>query len=237
MQAPSLITIDLDGTLVDSAGDLHASVNMMLAQLGGQARSIDQVRSWVGNGVERLVHRALTATMDDDASAADFPEALLQFQNAYQRCNGTLSTLYPGVRTTLNLLKDSQCRLVCITNKAAPFTWPLLQALEIDSYFEQVISGDDLPQKKPHPLPLLHAAQSTGVAPEQCLHVGDSVSDIKAAHAAGFQMACVSYGYNHGIDVRSLEGSLKPDAVLDSFDQLPGLWMPAPVSATAFIGE
>jgi len=221
---PSLITIDLDGTLVDSIGDLHASVNQMQQKMGGPSRSKKQVRCWVGNGADRLVHRALTNSMETDAPSDDFSHAINYFRLAYQSINGSYSYLYPGVLSTLNFLRSTNCRLICITNKPAQFTVPLLEALQISDHFELILSGDDLPEKKPHPLPLLHAAEFASTPAQTCLHVGDSNSDIKAARAAGFKIACVSYGYNHGIDVHSLSGDLKPDVVLDSFDQLPKLW-------------
>jgi len=223
-QVPSLITIDLDGTLVDSIGDLHASVNQMQQKLAGPERSEQQVRRWVGNGADRLVHRALTNSMETDAPPDEFARAINYFRLAYQSINGKYSHLYPGVLSTLGILRDTQCRLICVTTKPAQFTRPLLEVLQIYDYFELILSGDDLPLKKPHPLPLLHAAEFASTIAQNCLHVGDSNSDIKAARSAGFQIACVSYGYNHGIDVHSLQGDLKPDVVLDSFDQLPELW-------------
>ncbi|NNF95298.1 MAG: HAD-IA family hydrolase, partial [Halobacteria archaeon] len=82
-----------------------------------------------------------------------------------------------------------------------------------------VISGDTLEKKKPDPMPLLHAAKFFNVAPEQALMIGDSISDVKAARAAGFRIVCMTYGYNHGIDIREA----KPDAVMDSMAELPDL--------------
>jgi phosphoglycolate phosphatase len=106
-----------------------------------------------------------------------------------------------------------------VTNKAAQFTEPLLEDLGVRGFFEIVISGDTLPQKKPDPAPLLHAAEHFGVSPSEALMVGDSVSDVKAARAAGFAIVCMSYGYNHGRDIREA----KPDAVIDSLVQIKGL--------------
>jgi len=106
-----------------------------------------------------------------------------------------------------------------VTNKAAQFTEPLLRDLGIAGFFPIVISGDTLPKKKPDPLPLLHAADFFGVAPSAALMIGDSISDVKAARAAGFQIICMSYGYNHGQDIREAH----PDAVIDSMAELPQL--------------
>ncbi len=106
-----------------------------------------------------------------------------------------------------------------MTNKAAQFTEPLLDALGIRHYFRVVVSGDTVPQKKPHPAPLLHAAASLGVPPEAALFVGDSVNDVEAARAASFPVVCVTYGYNHGRDIREA----RPDAVVDSLLELRDL--------------
>ena len=106
-----------------------------------------------------------------------------------------------------------------MTNKAAQFTEPLLDDLGVRGYFDIVVSGDTLPLKKPDPMPLLHAAAHFGVEPADALMVGDSVSDVKAARAAGFAIVCMSYGYNHGREIREA----RPDAVLDSLIQIKGL--------------
>jgi phosphoglycolate phosphatase len=127
--------------------------------------------------------------------------------------------LYPGVSEGLALLRQRGYPLGCVTNKAAQFTEPLLESVGIRDAFEIVISGDTLPEKKPSPLPLLHAAEHFGVAPGDALMLGDSVSDVKAARAAGFGVICVSYGYNHGQDIRGAG----PDAVIDSFTELQDL--------------
>jgi phosphoglycolate phosphatase len=211
--------IDLDGTLVDSVPDLAQSVDAMMAALGLAPHGETAVRNWVGNGVERLVKRALTGSLDGEPSAADFDRAYPIFLDLYAAHNGKRSRLYPGVRDGLAVLEGRGIRVGCVTNKAARFTEPLLAALGIYERFDIIISGDTLPEKKPSPLPLLHAAQHFGVAPADVLMVGDSISDVKAARAAGFPVVCVSYGYNHGRDIREAE----PDAIIDSLAELDGL--------------
>ena len=216
-----LIAIDLDGTLVDTVGDLHAGVVRMQDRLGRERASPEQVRDWVGNGVERLVHRALLGTMEGDADPALLAEALPLFESAYDEANGEASALYPGVEEGLRWLGTLDVPLVVVTNKARRFTLPLLEALGIGDRFEHVIAGDDVTRKKPDPEALLEAARRCGAAPERSLLIGDSVSDIRAARAAAFTVASVSYGYNHGLSVRDLEGELRPDAIVDSFEELP----------------
>lgn len=214
-----MVLIDVDGTLVDSVPDLAYCVDKMMQQLELPQRGEASVRNWVGNGVERLVRRALTDSLDGEPEQALFDKAYPIFLELYADNTSKRSLLYPGVREGIDYLKASGYELGCVTNKAAQFTEPLLKDLGIYDEFRIVVSGDTLPQKKPDPAPLLHAAEFFGVAAEDALMLGDSVSDVKAARAAGFQIICMSYGYNHGQDIREA----KPDAVIDSMAELPKL--------------
>jgi len=209
---PDMILIDVDGTLVDSVPDLAFCVDEMMRHLGCEAQGEERVRDWVGNGVERLVRRALIGRLDGEPDDADFAKAYPVFLDLYADNTSKRSMLYPGVSEGLEALKAAGYPLGCVTNKAARFTEPLLRDLGIDGYFSIIISGDTLEQKKPHPAPLLHAAEFFKVEPGHALMVGDSISDVKAARAAGFSIACVPYGYNHGEDIRMAE----PDLVIDS---------------------
>jgi phosphoglycolate phosphatase len=216
IRKPDMILIDVDGTLVDSVPDLAYCVDAMQARLGRPARGEAAVRNWVGNGVERLVERALTGELDGVPDAQDFQRAFPVFLDLYARNTSQRSRLYPGVRESLEHFRTHGYALGCVTNKAARFTEPLLEDLGIAGYFSIIISGDTLPQKKPDPAPLRHAAEFFGVAPEAALMIGDSVSDVKAARAAGFQIVCMSYGYNHGEDIRDA----RPDAVVDTMTEI-----------------
>ena len=216
---PRMILIDLDGTLVDSVPDLAFCVDAMMARLGRPPHGEAAVRNWVGNGVERLVRRALIGQLSGEPEAADFDRAYPIFLVLYRDNTSQRSRLYPGIREGLDWLKGNRYRLGCVTNKAAQFTEPLLRDLGVRDDFEIVISGDTLPRNKPDPLPLLHAAAHFGVEPAEALMIGDSVSDVKAARAAGFRIYCMSYGYNHGQDIRDFH----PDAVMDSLVEVQGL--------------
>ncbi len=211
-----MILIDVDGTLVDSVPDLAYCVDAMLQQLGLPPRGEAAVRNWVGNGVQRLVERALTGALDGMPDARDFERAFPIFLDLYAANTSQRSVLYPGVRETLTQLRSRGYPLGCVTNKAAQFTEPLLADLGIAGYFSIVVSGDTLPVRKPDPGPLLHAAAHFGTSPEASLMVGDSVSDVQAARAAGFQIICMSYGYNHGEDIRAAH----PDAVVDTMTEI-----------------
>jgi len=219
---PEMVLIDLDGTLIDSVPDLAFCVDAMMAELGRPPRGEAMVRNWVGNGVERLVRRALTGTLDGEPSDADYDDAYPIFLRLYADNTAKRSHPYPGVREGLDWLRANGYPLGCVTNKAAQFTEPLLAAKGLDGYFELVVSGDSLPEKKPSPLPLLHAARHFGAEPARCLMIGDSVSDVKAARTAGFAIICMSYGYNHGQDIRDFG----PDAVIDAMPELAGLLQP-----------
>lgn len=216
---PKLVLIDLDGTLVDSVPDLAYCVDEMMKALGKAPWGEPTVRTWVGNGVDRLIMRALTNTLWDDPSEADFAKAQPIFMDLYAKNTSGRSALFDGVKEGLDYLKANGYTVACVTNKAEQFTLPLLEAKGILGYFELVVSGDTTPKKKPDPLPLTYAADKFGIAYDDGLMVGDSMHDVKAARNAGFQVVAVPYGYNHGIDVREA----KPDAVIDSLAQLKDL--------------
>ena len=219
MLRPKMILFDLDGTLLDSAPDLAFSVNVMLVKFGRPPCGEEDVRAWVGNGTARLLGRALTGSLEGDPGTEVVAEALPVFMAAYAENTLVRSTLYPGVREGLATLVGAGYRLGCVTNKAARFTTPVLLGLGLLDLFGIVLSGDTLPEMKPHPAPLLHAAAHFGVVPGESLMVGDSITDIQAARAAGFSIVCMSYGYNHGRDIRDAQ----PDAVIDNLMELPSL--------------
>ncbi len=216
IRKPDMILIDVDGTLVDSVPDLAFCIDEMMRRLGREPRGETRVRDWVGNGVERLVRRALIGRLDGEPDEAEFDRAYPVFLELYADNTSKRSLLYPGVVDGLDYLKAAGYALGCVTNKAKQFTIPLLRDLGIDEYFSIVICGDTLEHKKPHPAPLLHAAEFFKVSPAQSLMVGDSISDVKAARAAGFQIACLPYGYNHGEDIRVAE----PDVIIETLAHL-----------------
>lgn len=213
---PELILIDVDGTLVDSVPDLAYCVDEMMKILGMPTHGEAKVRDWVGNGVQRLCERALMGQLDGMPDKALFDKAYPIFMDLYKDNTSKRSCLYPGVKEGLAWMKAQGYTLGCVTNKAEAFTHPLLKDLGIFDEFVSVVSGDTLPEKKPHPMPLLHSAELAGATPENCLMLGDSTSDVKAARAAGFKIICMSYGYNHGVDIRDEN----PDAVMDRMDEV-----------------
>ncbi|MGY4533579.1 phosphoglycolate phosphatase [Pseudomonas sp. TE3786] len=213
---PRLVMFDLDGTLIDSVPDLAAAVDQMLKQLKRPAAGIEQVRTWVGNGVRVLVRRALAGDMDHaTVSEEDTEQALAIFMELYAD-NHALSTLYPGVRVTLKWLKSQGIEMALITNKPERFVGPLLDEMRIGRYFRWIIGGDTLPQQKPDPAALNVVMQMAEVSAAEAIFVGDSRSDVLAAKAAGVQCIALSYGYNHGRPIAEED----PALVIDDLREL-----------------
>jgi len=198
------IVVDLDGTLLHSAPQLAEAANRMLLEMDYAPVPQELLASYIGNGMSWLVKRALTGEMHATPDAALYEHAMPIFEKHY---SGLLlgSKPYDGVFEGLDAMRAAGLRLGCITNKAARFTGPLLEGSGLAKYFEIVVSGDTLPERKPHPLPLLHMAKFFGLPVEQLLMIGDSLNDTLAARAAGCPVFCVPYGYNHGEPVETLD--------------------------------
>jgi len=207
--------IDLDGTLLDTAKDLAEAANMMLRELGRSELPLEIIQSYIGKGIQRLVKRTLSGSLDGEPDPELFNRAMPVYERDYATtlCNNTRP--YPDVVEGLAALQKSGFALACITNKAEVFTLPLLRATGLLGYFEIVLSGDSLPRKKPDPMPLLHACKHFGIQTHEMLLIGDSLNDAQAARAAGCHVFCVPYGYNEGRDVRELDC----DAIVPSLYQ------------------
>ena len=204
------VMIDLDGTLLDTVPDLAAAAARMLAALDLPARTREEIRSFIGKGIPKLVQRCLPAR-----PAALQAEALALFQEFYFEESGRRTTLYPGVLEGLERFRAMRLRLACVTNKAARFTLPLLEQTGLAPWFELVVSGDALARKKPDPMQLVHICAEFALPPAQVLLIGDSANDALAARAAGCPVLCVSYGYNEGGDVHDLDC----DAIVESLSE------------------
>jgi phosphoglycolate phosphatase len=215
-----LILFDLDGTLVDSVGDLSWCGNEMLHRLGLPRHDAEAARNWVGNGLERFVKRVLTADMDAEPEAQLYQQGLKIFRDLYAEHASDHSELYPGVIEALQHLSRCDLKLACVTNKPEPFTSRLIAEMGLDVFFDLVVAGDTTARKKPDPMPLHYAADYFGLEYDRCLMVGDSSNDVRAARAAGFAIACVPYGYNHGLDIRQSN----PDLVVETLTGLSELF-------------
>lgn len=207
------LLLDLDGTLINTIGDIAAATNAMLQELGRQPLSLPAVTSYVGKGSETLVLRALTGDITQDASApgplapspVETAEALSVFFRHYRSLNGRESELYPGVMEGLRAFRQARLKMAVVTNKPEEFTHTLLIRKGLAHFFDAVVCGDTCKRKKPDPMPLLHACNLLNVAPGDALMIGDSANDAQAARAAGMAVLAVPYGYNENMDVRDLD--------------------------------
>ncbi len=198
------VVIDLDGTLLHTAPELAEAANRMLQDMDYAPVSQELLASYIGNGISWLVKRALTGDMHATPDAALYDHALPIFEKHYTELL-LQSRVFEGVIEGLDAMKAAGFRLGCITNKVERYTVPLLAGTGLAKYFDIVLSGDTLPEKKPHPMPLLHAAKFFGVPIDKLLLIGDSLNDTLAARAAECPVFCVPYGYNHGEPVETLD--------------------------------
>lgn len=210
------VALDLDGTLLDTASDIAAAAMAMAADLGLPQVDTDTVKTYIGNGISRLVKRVLTRQMEAEPDAELFARALPVFERRYLEGVCVQSRPYPGAVEGLRALRAAGFPLACITNKAEKFTLPLLDATGLWEYFDLVLSGDSLPKKKPDPLPLRHVCERFGAAPGEVLLVGDSLNDAQCARAAGCPVFCVPYGYNRGRSVAELDVDAVVPSLLDA---------------------
>jgi phosphoglycolate phosphatase len=213
---PRLLAVDLDGTLVDSAPDIAHCLGEALVAVGFDAPGEALTRSWIGDGVDTLVERALAhATSSGHAATAGRAAAgdlhrktLAEFLDRYAERLFVESRLYPEAADTLDAFRAAGVRLCCITNKRHAFSESILEQAHVRDRFELVIGGDSLPEKKPSPLPLVVAADKLGIGPSGAMMVGDSTQDLAAACGAGFGFAFASYGYGR-VDERDLGTALR----------------------------
>ena len=200
----------------------------------------ERVVTWIGNGADVLIQRALTWARQERAALRasqgkpsvdhdDIPQAEQQtiLRKLFDRYYGEVaeegSFLFPAVADTLGALHAKGLPLALVTNKPTPFVAPILASLDIAKYFTVVIGGDDVKNKKPHPEPLLMVAEKLGLAPTELLFVGDSRNDIQAAKAAGCRSIGLTYGYNYGEPISQSE----PDYIFDQFNELlPAFGLP-----------
>lgn len=209
---PRAILFDLDGTLLDSAPDLAAAANAMLAELDLPARDPAVIATYIGKGIPRLVERTLTGSLDAAADPVLLARALPMYERYYAEESGRRSVPFPGVIEGLRALRAARLPLACITNKAERFTLDLLQRTGLDGFFAVVVCGDTVVRKKPDPEPVLTACARLAVRPADAVMIGDSANDVQAARAAGCPVWCVPYGYNEGRPVETLDcDAIVPD--------------------------
>ncbi|HXH06554.1 MAG TPA: HAD-IA family hydrolase [Vicinamibacterales bacterium] len=206
---PRLIAFDLDGTLVDSRRDLADSVNAMLAGFGAAPLPDALVGAMVGDGAAMLVRRALGAA---GLSAVGHGDALARFLAEYDRRLLAHTRPYDGIVALLEALGAGR-RLAVLTNKPGNATRAILRGLELDRFFDAVISGDGPLPRKPDPGGLLALARRAGVTPAETMLVGDSAIDLETARRAGTRVCVARWGFGYppgGLALR--EGELAADS-------------------------
>ena len=207
----SVILFDLDGTLIDSAPDIRAALNEVLHQASLPMVTLQQTRSFIGDGAARLVQRAFTAAgIPLHASALSLYRQ--RYLRAYEARLAIETRLYPHVPQTLRALRWAGWRLAICTNKPHAATISVLQQLALDSYFETAAGGDSFAVRKPDPGHLLLTLAALGATADQAIMVGDSENDVAAARGANIPVILMSHGYHHG----PLQ-DMAADLVLDGF--------------------
>lgn len=214
------LAFDLDGTLVDSAPGLASALDQALQAMQLPAPGVERVSTWIGNGADIMVERALSWALGQPPHEDQVRDARVLFDKFYAETVESGSTLFPDVAKVLAKLAQRNLPLAVVTNKPTPFVEPLLRSLGIAQYFSLVIGGDDVVVKKPHPAPLFLVLGKFGILPQQLLFVGDSRNDILAAQAAGCPSVGMTFGYNYGESITTSN----PGLALDNFnDLLPAL--------------
>ncbi|WDS37999.1 phosphoglycolate phosphatase [Pseudoxanthomonas sp.] len=206
-----LVIFDLDGTLVDSAPDIAQAVNRTLTDWQLPNYDLAQITQWIGEGSRQLITYAMRAA----GSEVDIDTVMPGFLKHYG--DTALDGLaYPGVEGTLAALHAQGIKLAVCTNKPEQFVRPLLEARGLLHYFDGIVGGDTLPQRKPAPEPLWHLCRQFGLDAKDCLMVGDSESDALAAHNAGVPLVLVRYGYRKSLDLDAAGAR----QVIDAFPDL-----------------
>ena len=184
------VLFDLDGTLLDTAPDMVAALNELRAERGAAPLPFDSVRPAVSHGSARLVRLGFPEA--DAATVADLQRRYLEI---YGASLAVRTRLFPGMEDVLAAIESHGLRCGIVTNKPASLTGALLGALGLEERFACVVGGDTVSERKPHAMPMLHAARLAGVGAEECVYIGDAERDIQAAHAAGMHGLVATYGY------------------------------------------
>jgi phosphoglycolate phosphatase len=210
------ILFDLDGTLIDTAPDIAAALNLALQRRGLEAATLEQVRGWIGDGTRASLAKAVRAAGVPDHEVDAIVDALWPgFQFDYAQCCGEHGRVYPGARRTLERLTGAGIQVGLVTNKEAGFAHRLLVRHDLNACFDLMVCGDTLTVRKPDPAMLLHALEALQCAPVDALYVGDSALDVRTARAAGVAIWAVTHGYGG-----ALRGADAPDRSIDGFDEL-----------------
>jgi 2-phosphoglycolate phosphatase len=185
------VLFDLDGTLLDTAPDMIVALNILLAQENRAPLPFALARTQVSHGSTGMLRQAFPEIPQGD----EFEALRKRFLSLYSQRLAQDTALFAGCDTVLDTLAQMDMTWGIVTNKPAFLTEPLLKSLQLAQRAGCVVSGDTLAERKPHPAPLLHAAQLLALPPQQCIYVGDAQRDVQSARAAGMQVLLALYGY------------------------------------------
>jgi phosphoglycolate phosphatase len=184
------VLFDLDGTLLDTAQDFHESLNDLRAEEKLEPLSFETVRAQVSHGGHALVRLGFGKLDPEEHEAMR-----MRLLNIYRKRLAKHTRLFEGGDEMLDAIENRGLAWGIVTNKPGWLTDPLLIEVKLNQRARAVVSGDTLPERKPHPLPLLHAAKALGVDPRECVFVGDAERDAQAARSAGMYSVIAGFGY------------------------------------------
>ncbi len=206
-----VLSFDLDGTLVDTGGEIAGAVNDTLRDFALAPRAQAEIEALIGAGTRELMHRLLARV--DPRQRLHEPAVLRRFEQHYAAHAGAAAQPYPGCVETLRQLRAADVRLACVTNKEQRHAQRVLDATALAPYFELLVGGDTLAWKKPDARVLRHVVAALGSRPAHAAHVGDSQTDLAAARNAGVADWAVPWGYNAGTPIAQAQ----PTRLFDSF--------------------
>jgi len=199
------VLLDLDGTLLDTAPDMAEALNRLLVDEGLQELPFERIRPHVSHGAPRLLRLAF-----GEPELTRYQDLRRRFLDFYRAGLAEHTRMFDGFEGVLNALEAAGLRWGIVTNKPGWLTLPLLEELGLAARSGCIVSGDTLAERKPHPMPLLHAAALLGLAPQECVYVGDAERDVQAARNAGMIPLVAGFGY---FDAGEDPAAWHPDAV------------------------
>lgn len=185
------VLFDLDGTLIDSASDLGAAADRLRIDRGLPSLPLQAYRPMAGAGARGMLSVALGITPDHP----EFPGLKEEFFANYESCLHDRTSVFDGVSELVAALEQRSLKWGVVTNKMARFTSLIARRMTLFERAGVIVSGDTTPHSKPHPAPLLEAAQRLGLKPQECIYVGDDERDVQAGRAAGMGTVAAMYGY------------------------------------------
>ncbi len=209
-----LLIFDLDGTLVDTRQDLANSVNFVRKAFGFPALNLAEVMLYVGDGVHKLMVRALKSQ-----ERRRIDEAIVIFRRHYRQHCLDFSTLYDGALEVLDHFRAK--KMAVISNKPDEFTLTILKGLRVDHYFKIILGGDSQPELKPSPAPILYILEELGVPPEKAVIIGDGATDIESGKRAGIHTCAVTYGFRS----RDPLAQLQPELMIEHMRELKSCFL------------